>query len=131
MANNVSRSGDFYEKQVLKYSFGVEGLPSFVLDSVNASVAPDGVGRYIWPAGTAMKLTGSAGNKVVPFDGTAGQKIVGILSKYVELAGVGATSSNTPVALYDHNAVFATSKIVGFTTYASTYISSLPTCKWE
>lgn len=131
MANNVSRNGVFYEKEVLKYSLGNEIKTSYVLDSVNASVAPDGVNRYIWPAGTAMKLTGSASNKVVPFDGTTGVKIVGILSRYAELAGVGATSSNVAIALYDHNAVFATSKIVGFTTYASTYISSMPTCKWE
>lgn len=129
MAFNYSLSGDHYRKEVLKYSLGNEILRSYGLDAVGSSIAADSSGRYVWPAGTILKLNGSSDNKLVPYNGSG--TIVGILSKYAELAATGVTSSNTQVAVFSHNAVFATAKVVGFTLYASALVSSLPTCRWE
>lgn len=129
MPFNASRTGNFYEKEVLKYSSGTEILRSYVLDSVGASVAPDTSGRYIWPAGTIMKLNGNSNNKVIPYNGTG--TIVGVLESAAELVAMGVTSADTAVATYTNYAAFATTKVVGFTLYASALISSLPTCRWE
>ena len=124
MAFNYALTGNHYRKEVLKYSVGGEVLRSYGLDAVNASIAADSSGRYVWPAGTILKLNGNADNKVVPYNGSG--TIVGVLSKYAELAATGVTSSNTQVAVYSNYAVFATAKVVGFTLYASALISSLP-----
>lgn len=129
MPFNASRTGSFYEKEVLKYSLGAEVLRSYVLDSVGASIAADSSSRYVWPAGTILKLNGDSNNKVIPYNGSG--TIVGILESPAELVATGATSSDTAVATFSHNAVFSTTKIVGFTLYASALISSLPTCRWE
>jgi len=129
MPFNYSRSGNFYEKEVLKYSLGAEVLTSYVLDAVNASIAADTSGRFVWPAGTALKLGSTSARKLIPYDGVG--QIEGILSDMAELVATGVSSADTAVAIYRHNAVFATSKVVGFTQYASAFMSSLPTCRWE
>lgn len=130
MAFNYSRLGEFYEREVLKYSNGVEILGSYVLDSVGSSIGPDSSGRYVFPAGTIMQLNGAANQKVIPFNGGPGQ-IVGILESPAEIVALAVTSADTAVATYKHYAVFATTKVVGFTIHASALISALPTCRWE
>jgi len=131
MAFNSTRSGSFNNKEVLKYTSGQEILSSYVLDAITAStITADSLGRYIVPAGTPMALTSSS--KVYPYPGpSVSSPIVGILSRPTELVSLGATSSNTPVALFSDYSVFATTQIVGFTTYASALISQLKSCSWK
>lgn len=130
MAFNSTRSGSFNNKEVLKYTSGQEILTSYVLDAITAStISADSLGRYIVPAGTPMAKTPTG--KVFPYQGAPTTDIVGILSRPTELVSLTATSSYTPVALFSDYSVFATTQIVGFTTYASALISQLRSCAWK
>ncbi len=127
MAGNVTRSAQFVEKEVLKYATGRELKDSIVLDADAFPMPADRNARNIVPAGTILRLSATDGTKCAPYDGSGTLK--GILVQSREILA-NSTAGDEAAAAYFFGAVFATSEIVNFTTYASALVSSMPTCKW-
>ena len=127
MPFNIQRSGQFIEKEVLKYSDGREITDSIVLDGNAFPMPSDRNARNIVPAGTILKVSVTDPSKMVEYNGSG--TIKGILAHSVEIMA-NSTAGSEPRNMYFHTAVFATSAIVGFTAYASACMSSLPTCQW-
>ena len=137
MPFNVNRETAFYDKEVLKYPQLGLIKKSVVLDATAVAQNSDPDGRTVVPAGTVLMLSVTNSNRYVPYDGTGedtnpGGVVKGVLSRYVELLAR-STAANEPAAMYYHEAVFATTQIVGFTQYASAIVSSsaFNTCKFE
>lgn len=131
MPFNYSRSAQFFDKEVLKYGVGLDGVPvkSVVLDATDVGswpYVPDT--RNVVPAGTILKLSATNTKQYVKYNGTG--TIAGILARPVDLIAQ-ATAADEPAPMFFHNVVFATKAIVGFTQFASALISTLNTCKWE
>jgi len=124
---NVSRSAQFYDKEILAYPQWGLIARSVVIDATMFTTNTDPNGRTVVPAGTILKLSATNAKRYVEYDGTG--KIQGILTRQVELMAR-ATAANEPAAMYFHEAVFATTQIVGFTTYASALAADLSTCKF-
>jgi hypothetical protein len=124
---NVSRSAQFYDKEILAYPQWGLIARSVVIDATMFAQNTDVNGRTVVPAGTILKLSVTNAKRYVEYDGTG--KIQGILTRQVELLAR-ASAANEPAAMYFHEAVFATTQIVGFTTYASALVADLDTCKW-
>jgi hypothetical protein len=130
MPFNYSRSAQFYDKEVLKYGVGLDGVAvkHVVLDATDAGWGITGDTRNVAPAGTILKLSATNPTQVVKYNGTG--TVHGILARPVDLLAQ-ATAADEPAPAFYHMVVFATSAIVGFTQYASALISTLNTCKWE
>lgn len=128
MPFGISRSAQFYDKEILKYPQMGLIAKSVVLDATmfTQSTAPDT--RTVVPAGTILKVSVTNPARYVQYDGVGVP--AGILTRQVELMAR-ATAANEPAAMYHHQAIFATSQLVGFTAYASALVSTLPTCKFE
>lgn len=129
MPFNVRRSSQFFDKEVLKYAQSLDSFPtkSVVIDATSITMSTDPNVRTVVPAGTI--LTKSAdGKKMVAFSGSG--LIEGILGRPVDILA-NVTAGNEPAPMFYHGVVFATSSIVGFTTYAAALVSTLPTCKFE
>ncbi len=124
---NLTRSGQFIEKEVLKYATGRELADSVVVDANAFAMPSSRESRNIIPAGTILKLSATDPTKVVEYNGSG--TIKGILAHSVEIMA-SSSAGVEPAPMYFHSAVFATSSIVGFTAYASAVASSLPTCLW-
>lgn len=130
MPYNVSRSAQFYDKEVLKYpQAGTDVIKSVVLDATDtASWGYVADTRNVIPAGTILKLSATNTTQYVKYNGTG--TVEGILARAVDFLA-NATSSDAPAPMFYHEAVFATSAIVSFTLYASALVSTLTTCKFE
>lgn len=131
MPFGVSRSAQFFDKEVLKYGVGLDGVPvkHVVLDATDVASWPIvGDTRNVVPAGTILKLSATNGTQYVKYDGTG--TIAGILARPVDLLAQ-STAADEPAPAFYHMVVFATKSIVGFTAYASALVSSLTTCKFE
>jgi hypothetical protein len=129
---NVSRSGQFLEKEILRFPVGLDAVKSIVLDA-NTFAMPAGGAQNVVPAGTILKLSLTDATRYVKYDGAAGSGIIkGILAHSVEILA-SATPGNEPAPMYFHGCVFATPAIVDFTLYASSLGSStaLSTSKFE
>ncbi len=124
---NITRSGQFIDKEVLKYATGRELVDSVVLDANAFPMPASRDARNIVPAGTILKLSATDASKVVEYNGSGTVK--GILAHSVEIMA-SSSAGVEPAPMYFFSAVFATSSIVGFTAYASAVQSSLPTCMW-
>ena len=124
----ISRSAQFYDKEILKYPQMGLVAKSIVLDATmfTQTTTPDTC--TVVPAGTLLKLSVTNPSRYVEYDGVG--TIRGVLTRQTELMAR-STAANEPAAMYFHEAIFATSQIVGFTAYASAAISSLPTCRFE
>lgn len=127
MPFNISRSAQFYDKEILAYPHWGLIARSVVIDATMFAQTTDRDGRTVVPAGTILKLSSTNAARYVEYDGAG--TIQGILTRQVELLAR-ASAGNEPAAMYFHEAVFATTQIVGFTAYASALVSSLATCKW-
>jgi hypothetical protein len=128
MPFGISRTAQFDDKEILKYPQLDLLARSVVLD---ANAFPQATGkdaRTVVPAGTPLQFSVTLATRYAPYSGTG--KVEGILKSPIELLA-GATAANEPAAMYFHEAVFATTAIVGFTSYASQLVSSMPTCKFE
>jgi hypothetical protein len=128
MPFNIRRSAQFYDKEVLKFPQLGLIAKSVVLDATAFVMNTDPDGRTVVEAGTILKLSATNASRYVQFDGTGSVK--GVLTRQVELLAR-STAGNEAAAMFFHEAVFATTQIVGFTQYASAVVSSLPTCKFE
>lgn len=128
MPFNVSRSSQFYDKEVLKYPQMNLLARSVVLDGNAFAHNTEEHQRTVVPAGTILKFSATIATRYAPYDGTG--QIEGILSRSTDML-VQATAGSEPAAMFFHEAVFATMAIVGFTQYASALASSMPTCKFE
>ncbi len=128
MPFNVTRSAQFYDKEILKYPQLGLIAKSVVLDATTFALDADRDARTVVPAGTILKLSATNSARYTAFDGVGSPK--GVLTRHVELL-VSATNGNEAAAMFFHEAVFATTQIVGFTAYASALVSSLPTCRFE
>lgn len=126
---NLTRSGQFIDKEVLKYATGRELKDSVVIDANAFPMPSDRNARNIVPAGTILKLSATDPSKMVEYGGGGAGVIKGILAHSVELMAQASTGSE-PAPMYFHSAVFATSSIVGFTAYASALRADMPTCQW-
>lgn len=130
MPFNVSRSAQFYDIEVLKYPMMGLVIKSAVLDAnfVTQNTAIDQ--RTVVPAGTILALNATRANTVVPYTGTG--TIFGILAHSTDIINtLSLTAASEAVPAYYHLAVFATSKIVGFSAYATLLTAAMPTCKFE
>jgi hypothetical protein len=125
---NVSRSAQFYDKEVLKFPPGLDAIKSVVLDATNVTVTADT--RNVLPAGTILAKSATNTNQYVAYTGGAAKTIKGILARPVDILAQ-ATNSDEPAPMFYHLCVFATSAIVGFTQYASALVADLNTCKFE
>lgn len=126
MPFNISRSAQFYDKEVLAYPQPQLLAKSVVLDA-NAFPVSTASGRYVVPAGTVLKLSTTLSTRYVEYNGAG--RVEGVLTRAVDLLAQ-ATAGNEPAAMFFHEAVFATTAIVGFTTYASAIVSTMNTCKF-
>jgi hypothetical protein len=127
MPFNISRSAQFFDKEILAYPQWGLIARSIVIDATMFAQTADRDARTIIPAGTIMKLSATNATRYVAYDGVG--TISGILTRQVELLAR-STAANEAAAMYFHEAVFATTQIVGFTAYASALVSTLNTCKW-
>lgn len=123
---NISRSAQFYDKEILKFPTGLEAIKSVVVDA-NAYVYTADA-RNVVPAGTILKISATNAKQYESYAGTG--RIEGILLHSVDLLAQ-ATNADEPAPMVFHGAVFATTQIVGFTNYASALVSTLNTCKFE
>lgn len=128
MAFNLSRSAQFYDKEVLKYAQDGLVVKSVVIDATNVAQSTSADTRTVMPAGTILKVSATNTTQYVEYNGSG--TIAGILAHPVDLLAR-ATGADEPAPMMWHEAVFATSAIVGFTAYASACISTLNTCKFE
>lgn len=131
MPFGVSRSAQFFDKEVLKYGVGLDGVPvkSVVLDATDVASWPIlGDTRNVAPAGTILKLSATNVTQYVKYAGTG--TIAGILARPVDLLAQ-TTAADEPAPMFFHNVIFATKAIVGFTTFASALVSTLTMCKFE
>jgi len=124
----ISRSAQFYDKEVLKYPQLGLIKKSVVLDATMIALSTSPDTRTVVPAGTILKLSATNSSRYVAYDGVGAPK--GVLTRQVDILA-SSTAGNEPAAMFFHEAVFATTQIVGFTQYASALISSLPTCRFE
>ena len=131
MPFNVGRSAQFFDKEVLKYGVGLDGVPvkSVVLDATDIASWPYVADtRNVAPAGTILKLSSTNTSQYVKYNGSG--TIAGVLARPVDLIAQ-ATAADEPAPMFFHNVVFATRAIVGFTQFASALVSTLTTCKFE
>jgi len=124
----ISRSAQFYDKEVLKYPQLGLIKKSVVLDATLIALSTDPDARTVVPAGTILKLSATNTSRYMAYDGVGSPK--GVLTRQVDILA-SSTAGNEPAAMFFHEAVFATTQIVGFTQYASALVSSLPTCRFE
>lgn len=128
MPFNVSRTVTFAgEKEILKFPVGLDAVKSVVLDGNTFAVNSDG-SRTIVPVGTVLKISPSNTNMYTAYNGSG--TIQGILAHNVDLT-TQATAGSEPAPMFFFGCVFATTAIVGFTTYAAALVSAMPTCKFE
>lgn len=127
MAFNLRRTAQWYDKEVLKYASGTDVIESVVLDATTFSVTTTG-DRYVVPAGTILKISATNSARYTKYNGTGA--IEGILARPVDLLAQ-STAGNEPAPMFFHECVFATNKIVDFTTYASALVTTLTTCKFR
>ncbi len=129
MAFNVTRTGSWSDKEVLKYPAGLNEVKSVVLDGSNfVSTATINDTRYFVPAGTILTKSVTNTDKHVQYTGTG--RVAGILARPVDMLA-GATSGSEPAPMFHAHCVFVTTAIVGFTQYASALVSDLKTCLFE
>jgi hypothetical protein len=128
MPFRVQRSVTFADqKEILKFPVGLHAVKSVVLDGNAFTVNADG-SRTIIPSGTVLKISASNPNMYQAYTGSG--TIQGILAHDVDIAAQ-ATAGSEPAPMFYHGCVFATTAIVGFTTYAAALVSAMPTCKFE
>lgn len=128
MAWNFGVSSSFYDIEVLKYPQGNLITKSVVIDANTITLNADRNQRTVVPAGTIMKVSAGNAKQVAPYNGTGA--IVGVLSRSVDIL-VNATNGVEPGAVFFHEAIFASTAIVGYTAYSGALASALPTCKFE
>lgn len=129
MPFNVTRSAQFYDKEVLKFPAGLDAIASAVIDGNSITYVADT--RTVLPAGTILKLSVSRAGTVVPYNyGNDSPAVFGILARPVDFIA-SSTAASEPVPVFFHECVFATTAIVGFTAYISALASSLPTCLFK
>lgn len=131
MPFGVSRSAQFYDKEVLKYGVSLDPTPikSVVLDATDVASWPIvGDTRNVVPAGTILKASATNPTQVVKYNGSG--TILGILTRPVDLLAQ-TTAADEPAPMFYRQVAFATKAIVGFTTYASALVSTLTTCSFE
>jgi hypothetical protein len=127
---NLTRSGQFVEREILKYVSGLEVIKSVVLDANDAGFAMpvSRDQRNVIPAGTILTKGTVDTTKYIKFAGSG--TVAGILLHSVEIMA-NVTAGNEPVPMIYFNAVFATPAIVGFTNYATNLVTDLNSCKFE
>lgn len=128
MPFNISRSSQFFDKEILKYPMAGLLSKSVVLDATNVPQNSNPNLRTVLPAGTILTLSVTNPTQYVQYTGTG--TVAGILARPIDLLAQ-ATGGDEPANMFWHEAVFATSQIVGFTQFASGCIAGLPTCKFE
>jgi hypothetical protein len=128
MPFNVSRSSQFYDKEVLKYPQMNLLARSVVLDGNAFTHNTTEDQRTVVPAGTILKFSVTLATRYVAYNGSG--TIQGILTRPVDMLAQ-ATAGSEPAAMFFHEAVFATTAIVSFTQYASALVSTMNTCKFE
>lgn len=128
MGYNVTRSAQFFDKEVLKYPQFNLLERSVVLDG-NAFAPPsDPNTRNVVPAGTVLKFSATYTKRYVKYDGTG--VLQGVLARPIDIVAQ-ATAGSAPAPMFFFDAVFATTQIVDFTLYASALVSTLTFCKFE
>ena len=124
MPFNVTRTSQFYDKEILKYPQAGLLARSVVLDANAFALTTTPDQRTVVPAGTVLKFSATYARRYVKYDGTG--TIQGVLTRAVDLVAQ-ATAGSEPAAMFFKDAVFATSAIVDFTLYASALVSTLGT----
>jgi len=125
---NVSRTAQFYDKEVLKFPAGLDAIKSVVLDATMFVQNTNQDQRTVVPAGTILKLSATNTKRYVEYDGVGAPR--GILARPVDLLAR-STAANEPAPMFFHQCVFATNQLVGFTNYVSAVVNNLTTCKFE
>lgn len=127
MPSNVSRSAQFYDKEVLAYPQDNLVERSIVLDANAFAQNSDPDQRTVVEAGTILMRSVTLATQFVQYDGT--NAVEGILSRPVDLIAQ-STAGWEAASMFFHEAIFATTQVVSFTTYASALVSTLTTCKF-
>lgn len=147
MPFNVQRTGEFFDKEILKSAAGLDDIASHVVDSRKVDENPANSGRFVLEAGTVMAVVQADGqSRVMPVhmnaaggSGGAGAyvaaDIVGILGSTVEFhLGDGITAGDETdevVPILHHGCHFDVSQLVGYSGNESIVASALPTCKFS
>lgn len=128
MPFNVSRSAAWTDKEILKFPTGLHQIKSIVLDGSDFAVSTPNGDRYVVPAGTILKVSATNTDKYVEYKGTG--TIAGILGRPVDMLAQ-TTANSEPAPMFFSGAIFATTAIVGFTTYASALVHDLSHCDFQ
>jgi hypothetical protein len=114
--------------EILKFPVGDQAMASITLDAT--TVAADASGNRILKAGTL--LSKNTNNQYERYTGASGQAVKGILAYDVEFVD-GTNASDTPAAMFFHEAVFRADRIVGFgsSAIAAAARAALPTCRFD
>lgn len=128
MPFNVSRSASWTDKEILKYPTGLHQIASVVLDGSDFPVLTPNGDRYVVPAGTILKVSATNADKYVEYKGSG--TIAGILGRPIDMLAQ-TTANSEPAPMFFNGAIFATTAIVGFTTYASALVHDLPHCDFK
>ncbi len=131
MASNIRITVPFYDVQCLKYTAGDELAKSVVIDPAGVTFSTDPNVRTVVLAGTILAHASVGSKMCVPYTGSG--TIVGVLKRTLNVIAGAATTSYAAEAgaAYWHNAIFATSAIVGFTQYGAALATALPSCRFE
>ena len=128
MPQQIARYATWLNNEVLKYPQMHLNKLSAVLDGNSITMNTDTSQRTIVPAGTILALSATRANHVFPYAGTG--TIMGVLADNTDILA-NVTNGSEAVPVLWHEAIFATSKIVSFTAYATALIAALPTCKFQ
>lgn len=138
MTGNLTRGQTQRRVEVLKFPTGMEAVDSIAVDATHVPTpsSPD-INPFVLPEGTPMSLSASNATattanvkQMMPWNGSAGTKIEGILVAPVYL-GAQATQGANHGAIYFWNAIFSTAAIVGFTINPAKFATDLPSCAFR
>lgn len=125
----ASRTGAFYDKEILKYPVGLEAVKNVVLDATAVTANADG--RLVVEAGTVLVDAGD--NKVKPAadSGVEASDVVGILAHTLEFFDNSDSDFDLPGAAFFWNCIFDSSKLINYSGNAANVKTALSSCAFE
>lgn len=129
----AERKAAFYDKEILKYFVGTEAVKNVVIDANKVVANSDG--RFIVEAGNVLQKVGGESKLVKPItaaeESIAAADIVGVMAHTVEFFGINDHDYDEPAAAFFWNAIFDTTKLIGYTKNATNVKAALVSCRFE
>lgn len=131
MAQYITRTAAFYEREILKYGVtGTEAVKNVVIDAT--TLVANGDGRYVLEVGTVLsKIDASDKVKPAASSGLLQADVVGILAHTIEFFGNADEAYDEPGAAFFWNAIFDASQLTNYSGNAAAVQAALSSCKFE